>query len=505
MKKVISFSLWGNKPMYTVGAVRNAELAKKLYTDWEVRFYCGSSVPQETIDALRIKGAVVVLMQEPGDWRGMFWRFLPASELDVEAMISRDTDSRLSSREAAAVEAWLTSGKSFHIMRDHPAHGVPMLGGMWGVRGGKIKNIGEAIQRYSGGDFWQVDQNFLKQVVYPMTVDDSCIHDEFFERKKFPTARLNHEFVGDVFDENDVRHPEHWKAIASHHLPSILMIQERGRHEKNRQFRESENFRRSFTRLGVKCGVWGLGHDNFSVPFDEIQKDYDVIFVMENYDEIGWLPNLANSNKLKVFWTIDCHCGAIPRHQEFCKKSKINVLLNSSAQYNKYFDGIVDKAFWFPNGYPSDLISPRSDVTREYNVGFCGSSIPNRDTILDEIGNHIDLKRDTFVIGEDMVRMLSSYKIAFNFNIADDINYRTFEAPAAGAMLLTNYTPNLEKLFDLDNELVIYKNMDDIIQKIAYFTKNEDERQKIADAGKKRVNDNHSYDERAKLFLRMIS
>jgi hypothetical protein len=504
MKKVISFSLWGDNPKYTIGAISNAKLAKVHYPGWEARFYCGMSVPQMIIDSLSNEGATIVKMQEQGDWRGMFWRFLPASEPDVLAMISRDTDSRLSARETEAVNVWLSTNKSFHIMRDHPAHGVPMLGGMWGVRGGIVKNISGTIEKYAGGDFWQVDQNFLKQEIYPLAIGDACVHDDFFEHQNFPTARIDNEFVGDVFDENEVRHPEHWKAIASHRRPSILMIQERGRHEKNRQFRESENFRRSFTRLGVKCDVWGLGHDNFSVPFDEIQKDYDVIFVMENYDEIGWLPNLANSNKLKVFWTIDCHCGAVQRHQEFCKKSKINVLLNSSAQYNKYFDGIVDKAFWFPNGYPSDLISPRSDVVRECSVGFCGSSIPNRDAILDAVGKYVDLKRDTFVIGEDMVKMLSSYKIAFNFNIADDINYRTFEAPAAGAMLLTNYTPNLEKLFDLDSELVVYRNMDDIIQKIAYFTKNEDERQKIADAGKKRVNDNHSYDERAKLFLRMI-
>ena len=32
----------------------------------------------------------------------------------------------------------------------------------------------------------------------------------------------------------------------------ILMVQERGRHAVNWQFRESENFRRAFTKLGVK-------------------------------------------------------------------------------------------------------------------------------------------------------------------------------------------------------------------------------------------------------------
>jgi len=34
MKKIISFSLWGDNPVYTQGAIRNAELAKEIYPDW---------------------------------------------------------------------------------------------------------------------------------------------------------------------------------------------------------------------------------------------------------------------------------------------------------------------------------------------------------------------------------------------------------------------------------------------------------------------------------------
>jgi len=31
MKKVVSFSLWGDNPIYNIGAIRNAELAKEIY------------------------------------------------------------------------------------------------------------------------------------------------------------------------------------------------------------------------------------------------------------------------------------------------------------------------------------------------------------------------------------------------------------------------------------------------------------------------------------------
>ena len=48
--------------------------------------------------------------------------------------LCRDLDSRFSKREAAAVGEWLQSSAAIHVMRDHPQHGAPLLGGLWGAR-----------------------------------------------------------------------------------------------------------------------------------------------------------------------------------------------------------------------------------------------------------------------------------------------------------------------------------------------------------------------------------
>ena len=216
MKKIISFSLWGDNPKYTIGAIKNVELSKTIYPDWICRFYCGKSVPLDIIEKLKLYDNVEVIeMDEDGNWSGMFWRFYACEDADV--MISRDTDSRLSFREKFAVDEWLNSDKDFHIMRDHPYHNVLILGGMWGVRNGLLKNIRELISNYSKGNFWQVDQNFLKEKIYPIISNKSFIHDSYFSynisSKKFPSERINKEFVGDVFDENENRHPDYYKFI----------------------------------------------------------------------------------------------------------------------------------------------------------------------------------------------------------------------------------------------------------------------------------------------------
>jgi hypothetical protein len=217
MKKVISFSLWGDNPKYTIGAIRNAELTSIIYPGWISRFYCGESVPTEIIKTLiSLPNTEVIMMDVDGDWTGMFWRFYACE--DSEIMLSRDTDSRLSLREKLAVDEWLNSDKDFHIMRDHPYHNTEILGGMWGVRNGLLKNIKELINDYTKGDFWQVDQNFLREKIYPLVVNTSFVHDSYHNinswSKNFSIERIDQEFVGDVFDEHNQRHSQYYKLIS---------------------------------------------------------------------------------------------------------------------------------------------------------------------------------------------------------------------------------------------------------------------------------------------------
>ncbi len=210
MKKIISFSLWGDNPKYTAGAIENARLIKEVYgKEWLGRYYCGTSVPHSFIAQLRsFRWVEVIVMNVPGDWRGAFWRFLPASDPDVDIVLSRDVDSRLGQREKAAVDEWLQSDKAFHIMRDHPYHCVPILGGMWGTRKQVLPNMKSNIEQYQAGNYWQSDQEFLRDVVYPKIKSDSFIHDSFFRYEThafpFPTKREAGLFVGQVYDASNI-------------------------------------------------------------------------------------------------------------------------------------------------------------------------------------------------------------------------------------------------------------------------------------------------------------
>jgi hypothetical protein len=221
MKNIISFSLWGDHPMYWKGAIENIKLSKDLYPGWICRFYIDKKSNKDLIESIKGDNVEVFLIDSIKDeFHGAFWRFWASEEEDVNVFLSRDCDSRISEREVLAVNEWLNSDKDFHIMRDHPYHTVPILAGMWGSKNGLMKKIGlsNLMNKWSKYSNKGVDQDFLGLYIYPLIINNSMEHSEFNLRfggeiKKFPSKRKNYEYVGDVFDENNERHPDYWKML----------------------------------------------------------------------------------------------------------------------------------------------------------------------------------------------------------------------------------------------------------------------------------------------------
>lgn len=221
MKNIVAYSLWGDHQMYWQGALRNIELAQKYYPQFISRFYIDSSSKEDLIESIKNNDRVEVILVPSKDlFHGMFWRFWASEDPDVDIFLSRDCDSRISEREFRAVEEWLNSDKDFHIMRDHPYHTVPVLGGMWGSRNGLMRKLGltNMINLWNQFQRKGIDQDFLGSCVYPQIYKMAMEHSEFGlkfggETRPFPTIRKDYEFVGDVFDENDIRHPDYWQII----------------------------------------------------------------------------------------------------------------------------------------------------------------------------------------------------------------------------------------------------------------------------------------------------
>lgn len=216
MKKIISFSIWGSNPKYTLSAETNIDLAAELYPGWTCRFYVDETVPFDIRENLSKRSEVIIMPKSDGHY-GMFWRFMPLDDSEVERFIVRDTDSRLSIREREAVREWEESDKVFHVMRDNIWHNVvPVPGGMWGATSDfrpDYKNMlenwlssnGHRLFSHPRGKYFFLDQSFLAERIWPLVINKSFAHESFKStyggyKKDFPIKNKDGMFVGQPYE-----------------------------------------------------------------------------------------------------------------------------------------------------------------------------------------------------------------------------------------------------------------------------------------------------------------
>ena len=188
MKKIISYSLYGSDPKYLKGVNENIQLASYYYPDWTLRLYTDQDLPEDYYQHTNVE--IVKKKKEPGHL-GLFWRFEPLMDISIDYIICRDLDSRLGPREVSAVNEWIESGKSFHIMRDHLQHGAFICGGMWGASNKFIQRIAPtyssllstylqslpfSAQSHHRGPYFNTDQPFLWRYVWPMVINNHIAH-----------------------------------------------------------------------------------------------------------------------------------------------------------------------------------------------------------------------------------------------------------------------------------------------------------------------------------------
>lgn len=81
---------------------------------------------------------------------------------------------------------------------------------------------------------------------------------------------------------------------------------------------------------------------------------------------------------------------------------------------------------------------------------------------------------------------------------------RVFDVLACGGFLITNYQEQLSECFEAGTDLEIYSSEEELFDKIRFYLKNDNIRQKIAQNGREKVKNNHTYRIRMEQILNSI-
>ncbi len=109
--------------------------------------------------------------------------------------------------------------------------------------------------------------------------------------------------------------------------------------------------------------------------------------------------------------------------------------------------------------------------------------------------------------GVDMPRIFKCSKINLNISlrtIRSGLPQRIFDIMAAGGFVITNFQPEILDLFVPDEDIVYYESIPDLINKIDYYLAHDEERERIARNGYKKVRKLYSYEARLKEMFEMV-
>ncbi|KAL7642846.1 UNVERIFIED_CONTAM: hypothetical protein RMT77_006134 [Armadillidium vulgare] len=221
--KVISYCFSNADPKYSNGFNESLNNISIFYPDWLVRVYANEKdirflqskiTPRKFLYYCDVNKLPYPLN---GSLEGVpvrMWRFAAMGDSNIDVLLFRDTDSMVIKREYDAVQEWLKSNKTLHIMRDHPYHDRIIMAGMFGVKMNdtnrkELEKLRDKMFKLGKGKTdKERDQTLLKKIFWPKFKKDFLAHDSYHCRKykgslPFPSKRdgrmiATHRFHGKV-------------------------------------------------------------------------------------------------------------------------------------------------------------------------------------------------------------------------------------------------------------------------------------------------------------------
>jgi hypothetical protein len=250
---------------------------------------------------------------------------------------------------------------------------------------------------------------------------------------------------------------------------------------------------RAFRNAGIPCASWSPDQ------LDQVPEQFDLYLWVDHGDnyERPWPDRLRPA----ILYAIDTHL-----------KHSWPKIRRAALQYDMVVCGQREGAVrlgagWLPLACDAELHGGAL-AERDTDIAFVGTDggVPRKfylQALRERYSSHRIGPADYRRIGERYGRA----RIAFNYAIARDVNMRVFEALAGGALLLTNALPHddLRRIgLERGAHYAEYASPEDLFARADYYLEHPEERQRIAEAGRREALARHTYRHRMKQLLGMV-
>ncbi len=165
------------------------------------------------------------------------------------------------------------------------------------------------------------------------------------------------------------------------------------------------------------------------------------------------------------------------------------------------FYRVNGSSIFLTQGVDKGLFRPLS-VEKDIDVCFVGSATKERVGLIDylrsrriNVTHYGPATENGAIYMEDLVRLYCRSRIVLNLNQSSiGFSIRVFQVLGTGAFLLSEYCPDLARLFNKKEELDWFHTKEECAELITYYLDHPSDREFIAGTGLSRVQNNYSWE-----------
>jgi hypothetical protein len=185
----------------------------------------------------------------------------------------------------------------------------------------------------------------------------------------------------------------------------------------------------------------------------------------------------------------------------------VDLVLHTTPEYIPRYLADGHPAVFWPFGSDPDLFVPAA--TKRFDVCFVGNNYGWRAILIREIeragirvecfgsgfrNGHIDAARVAEVFGQSRI-VLGVGTVAHSRRIVT-LKLRDFDGPMSGSLYMTTENPDLRTLFSVGEEIEMYRTPAECIALIKRYLADDEARERIAAAGRRRALRDHTWPQR---------
>jgi len=256
---------------------------------------------------------------------------------------------------------------------------------------------------------------------------------------------------------------------------------------KDRFNKDAHTFRQHITKFKpdliffVSC---------FFIP----QAYYDVLKDFPDIKAVGWTGDrFSEDEKSKAIMLDMLFCtdsGFLPTAEKMGIKTTFLPLCTDSTIF-RYFTGKRNKRpIYVASGNPkrTEFIAAIQDKCDIWGPHWNKRQLKQHSVHVQSVPQNLMKKL--------ICRSCLPFNLHFSPNNMQGLNFRTFDVPATGGLILTNDVPDLHKCYEVGKEAVTYKTPEELNELIHDFLQNPEKYAPIIKAGYERTMKEHTFEKR---------